>query len=85
MPGLHVVLDGSDPPWLDGKEVVEADPDTLTILGLPVGMVSGKPSVGITAQLPDGKWVLIQTSLELFQGANAALRGRFGEIMGDEE
>jgi hypothetical protein len=53
--------------------------DTVRIGGLANGMSSGKPSVGIGAMLPDGRAVLIQTSLSLFLMAADALKARYGD------
>jgi hypothetical protein len=53
--------------------------DTVRIGGLANGMSSGKPSVGIAAVLPDGRAVLVQTSLQLFLMAADALKARYGD------
>lgn len=47
-------------------------------LGLKAGMASGKPSVAIRLDLPDGKVVIAETSLALFLGAASALHTKFG-------
>ena len=50
----------------------------IQISGLDGGMVSGKPSIVIRLDLPDGKVVVAETSWALFDAAHSALRGRFG-------
>jgi hypothetical protein len=40
---------------------------------------SGKPSVALGFELPDGRWVLAETSLALFLTAAEALRARYGD------
>lgn len=42
---------------------------------LQSGMTTGKTSVGIAIELPDGKYVLVQTSASMIEGIFAAIRG----------
>ena len=81
MPEMIINLSG-DGCWPDLKEkgFIEADPKKPIQLGaLPAGMGSGRPSVSIRMDLPDGTVVIGQTSVALFQMASAALTGRFGD------
>ena len=83
MIAIHVIVDDSQGPPLESirDTVVYADESKgLTIVGLPGGMESGKPSLMLVCYLPDGTPVAIETSLALFQAANVALRGRYGDI-----
>lgn len=52
----------------------------IQISSLDQGITGGKPSVSIRLDLPDGKVVIAETSLALFQMANAALRGKYGDV-----
>lgn len=52
---------------------------TMTITGLAAGMASGKPSVAIIIELPDGRVLFAETSLALFLSAADALRARHGD------
>ncbi len=61
--------------WLNGN-----DDAPIQIGALEGGMVGGRPSVAIRIDLPDGRIVVAETSLRLFQMANAALLGRFGDV-----
>ena len=74
---------------LDGKfqEVFpNGDPATvksgrIKAMGtLENGMSEGNPSVGFMIELDDGTCVFAQTSLKLFQMANAAFTGKWGDV-----
>jgi uncharacterized protein (UPF0371 family) len=78
MPWLDIKLDG-DRSWPDlaGKsddQIVQTD--RMSVALLPGGMASGKASVAIRIDLPDGRTVIAQTSQELFDAAAPAFRGR---------
>lgn len=45
---------------------------------LEAGMASGKASVSLCFELPDGRVVLVETSLALLEGAARALAARYG-------
>lgn len=51
----------------------------IAVTGLSDGMQSGKPSVAFRFDLPDGRTVLAETSLQLVLTVADALRGRFGD------
>jgi hypothetical protein len=78
MPTLRIILDG-DGCWPDasdaehGEQLQHAVPSVAL---LPGGMTSGRASVGIRIDLPDGRFVVAQTSLALFRAAVAAFNGR---------
>lgn len=85
MPVMKVILE--EPTWPDlfGRTAqvtwLNGDGDPPIQIGaLEAGMVSGAPSVAIRIDLPDGRIVVAETSLRLFQMANAALLGRFGDV-----
>lgn len=79
MPVLNIKLDG-DQCWPDlaakreRGELIQTE--TISVALLPGGMSSGKASVAIRIELPDGRTVIAQTSLELFDSAARAFRGR---------
>lgn len=67
-------------PDLQDKVVHQVNLDRFVIL--QGGMKSGKPSVAVLAELPNGEWVFVETSGRIFDGLMAALRGalqRWGE------
>lgn len=77
MPWLDIKLDGDQcwPDLRDGKREIIAT-ETISVALLPGGMASGKASVAIRVDLPDGRTVIAQTSHELFEAAARAFRGR---------
>ncbi len=85
MPVIKVLLD--EPAWPDLADKAARltwlsgnDDPPIQIGALQGGMVGGRPSVAIRIDLPDGRIVVAETSLRLFQMANAALLGRFGDV-----
>ncbi len=71
-------------PHADG--MLEGDTDRLVVVDQPVrigalahGMESGKPSVGIALELPDGRIALGETSLALFLAAADTLKAVHGD------
>lgn len=51
----------------------------MAISGLAGGMGSGKPSVALRIDLPDGRSVIAETSLALLVMATRALVAKFGD------
>lgn len=84
MPAMVLKLDG-DEAWPDLREKLStddlihlgADAPAIQVAALEGGMASGKPSIAIRLDLPDGRVVVAETSLELFLAAASALRTRF--------
>ena len=80
------VVFGTEPVWPELAAKYDAgkvywlgeDAPMIQISGLDGGMVSGKPSIVIRLDLPDGKVVVAETSWAIFDAAHSALRGRFG-------
>lgn len=81
MPEMTINLQGDNCwPDLQDKGFITADKNKpIQLATLPAGMVSGKPSVSIRMDLPDGTTVIGETSVALFQMAAAAMKGRFGD------
>lgn len=78
MPAMRIVLDGDNAfPEMVGKVIHEVQ--NFAVSALPAGMESGKPSVAMIAELPDGSYVFAETSLVLFLTAADALRARYGD------
>jgi len=77
MPVLPIKLNGPEDltPIPEGAKVHHV-PDGLEIALLAEGMQSGKPSVMMRVQLPDGSVAIVETSWALFDMAHAAMRGR---------
>lgn len=83
MPSLNIIMDG-DNAWPDLQEKMERGTlihyaGDLSVAVLPGGMESGRPSVTIRFDLPDGTTLIAETSLRLFLGAATAFRAKYGE------
>lgn len=77
MTGLKILLEG-DGALADVRDrVVEGE--MTTILVLSGGMGSGRPSIGIAIETPDGKIVLGQTSLSLLLTACDLFKAAHGD------
>jgi len=78
MPGLNMYLDG-DGIWPDlaTKNTIQIpDDQPIGLALLHGGMASGKPSVTIRLDLPDGTPVVAQTSLKLLEAFVRVARAR---------
>lgn len=76
MPAIDVIL--REPAWpnLDRAKIIHLGNDAppIGLAGLVGGMQSGRPSVVLRIDLPDGRVVLAETSLRLLVTAVDALR-----------
>lgn len=81
-PSLNVIVDG-DGAWPDlarkPRKVLHLSDTTLSIAALAGGMVSGRASVMFRIDLPDGRTVLIETSLRTLHAAVTAIVAKHGE------
>jgi len=73
---LHVFANAEDMA-LDPSNIVIASKD-MSIGVLEGGMTSGKPSVSMAFELPDGKTVFAETSLALFLTTARAFAAKYG-------
>lgn len=81
--GLNIILDG-DGCWPDLRARAQMGNEApltqeLEVAELAGGMHSGKPSVMIRFNLPNGDVALGETSLALFLSAADAFKARFGD------
>lgn len=81
---IKVILEG-DGCWPDlaekekeGKFIHLPDPQ-MQIAALSKGMTSGKPSISIRFELPDGKTVMAETSMRLFIAAAEAFKAKYAQ------
>jgi hypothetical protein len=80
-----MIMDG-DNCWPDLKDkhdkVIHLSNDALPIQValLDKGMTSGRPSVTIRIDLPDGRVVLAETSLRLFVAAGRGFAARYPDL-----
>jgi hypothetical protein len=79
MPVLNIILDGDNcwPDLLEKKVIHHTG--AISVAALPGGMASGKTSVSIRIDLPDGTVLIAETSLQLFASAARAFVARYGE------
>lgn len=84
MPTFNLNLSG-DRSWPDLEDKKMEDklihlPDgAWNIAVIPGGMASGRPSIALRLDLPDGKVVVTETSLQAWVAATAAMRARYPE------
>jgi hypothetical protein len=84
MPALNLITDEGDDPWPDlrGKEVVHlgngAPPIGVAVLS--GGMASGRPSLMLRIDLPDGQIVMAETSARLFCLAARVIQAKFPDL-----
>lgn len=83
---LKVILEG-DGCWPELIEKFKKDKviwlkdGNVSIAALSKGMTSGKPSISIRIDLPDGKIVVAETSMRLFLSAAEAFKAKYkGEL-----
>lgn len=84
---MRILMDvEKDPIYSDAEEPKRLAPDALSAVSavgvLTKGMESGLPAVIVRVDLPDGTFVLAQTSLRLFQAAAIAFKARYGDLVG---
>jgi hypothetical protein len=78
MIALSIIQDG-DNAWPDLKEKPYVEAEWTAVTVLRAGTESGKPSVTLRLELPDGTTALAQTSLALFLTAGDAFKARHGD------
>lgn len=80
MPAIDIILDG-DNAWsdLERKSIIHLQDVVWKMAALPGGMSSGKPSVALRLDLPDGQVVVAETSLLALVTAVSAFVARHGD------
>lgn len=87
MISMHIILDGEGVwPDLHDRPVIHLanDAPPIQVAVLDSGMSSGRPSVALRIELPDGTRVLAETSARLFCSAARAIEGRFPDLFRDD-
>lgn len=82
MPVMDVVLDTTNL-WPDLKEMPHAIIHTTTNLQVAVmegGMASGRPSIMIRIDLPDGRVVLFETSARIYCSGAKIIMAKFPDL-----
>lgn len=79
MIGMSVQLNGDGAlAGVDRSQIIEAT--NMEVLILDGGMSSGRPSISIHIQLPDGRHVIAQTSARLFCSAGRIVTTRYPDL-----
>lgn len=87
MPTLITLLNADNAwPELKDKSIIHLanDAPPIQIGVLDRGMSSGRPSVAIRIDLPDGRYVIAETSARLFVGAARAIHARHPNLFDGE-
>lgn len=81
MPALHIIADGDNawPDLRDRMDTVIHITAPFAITALASGMTSGKTSVALRIDLPDGRTVIAETSLALLGAAVDTFRAKYGQ------
>lgn len=77
---LRIIRQGDPPPWTDISEAIHLPDDTWKVAILEGGMTSGKPSLALRFELPDGKIVIAETSVAAWSAVTVAARGAFPDL-----
>lgn len=88
MIAMTIILDGDNAwPDLKDKEIIHlangARPVQVAVL--PGGLRSGRPSVALRLDLPDGRVVVAETTARLFVSAARAISARYPNLFDDSE
>lgn len=86
MIGMTINLEGDNGwPDLRGKPVVHLGNDAkpIQIAVLDGGMTSGRPSVALRFELPDGTTVIAETTARLFVTAARAIHAKYPDLFVD--
>jgi hypothetical protein len=83
MPDIHLVLEPAEDHWSDllEKEVIylgNEDPP-IGLVSMPGGTTLGKTSVSMRLDLPDGRVVVVETTLAELARAVQAIQAKYGE------
>lgn len=84
MNSLSVNLNG-DGAWTDlaEREIVHLRDINIELAVLDGGLASGRPSVAIRLDLPDGKTIIAETTARLFVSAGRMIAGRYPDLFDD--
>lgn len=81
--GLSIILEGDGALREHAGRIENAK--LTKVIALAGGMASGKPSVALVVETPDGRAFLGETSLALFLSAADAFKARHGDPRLDDE
>jgi hypothetical protein len=87
MPQLSFFLEGDGcwPDLKDGKFLQADNEKPVQVAVLDAGMASGRPSVSIRMELPDGQTILGETSARLFCICAKGIMAKYPNLFTDED
>lgn len=84
MIAISIILDGDNAwPDLRDKSIIHLKHGSMAVAALDGGMSSGRPSVAMRFDLPDGQTVVAETSARLFVSAGRAIDAKFPDLFKD--
>lgn len=86
MIAMNIKLDGDNAwPDLAGKDIIHLanDAPPISVAVLDGGLKSGRPSIAIRIDLPDGRCVVAETTARLFCSAARAIMGKYPDLFRD--
>lgn len=86
MIAMNIKLDGENAwPELKDKDIIHLanDAPPISVAMLDGGLASGRPSIAIRIDLPDGRTVVAETTARLFCTAARAIMGRYPDLFVD--
>ena len=86
MIAMNIILEGDNAwPDLQGKDIIHLrDGPPIQVAVLDGGMTSGRPSVAMRIDLPDGRSVIAETSARLFATAARAIMAKYPDLFNDD-
>ena len=87
---LHMNVVFDEPAWPDLAEkqakgdLIHLRNGEMKVAVLDAGLTSGRPSVAVRIDLPDGKSVLGETSARLFCTAGRMIAGKYPDLFVDQ-
>lgn len=87
MIGMTIILNGDNAwPDLQDKDIIHLanDAPPLQVATLDGGLASGRPSVAIRIDLPDGKTIVAETTARLFCSAAKAIQAKYPDLFKDD-
>lgn len=87
MIGMIINLNGDNAwPDIQDKEIIHLSNDAppIQVATLEGGLASGRPSIAIRIDLPDGKVVVVETTARLFCSAGRAIQAKYPDLFGDD-
>jgi hypothetical protein len=86
MPTLELVMDGSNWPELRDHDIIHLgnNAPAIGVAVLDAGMSSGRPSIMMRLDLPDGRIVLAETSMRLFVHAASMMLAKYPDLFDEQ-